>query len=199
MARGPDKSFDIDESVERATEVFWSKGYAATGVAELCEAMGVGKKSLYDTFGSKRDLYLRALDRYADETAAALEELAETAKDPLRALRSVLRSKGEEFGCADSRGCFLGVALAQVPSDDPELAHLLGEHVARMEKAFEGLIRQAVRKGSLASSTPVTNLSRLIVSVLQGLGVRGRTRDNQAAAKGSLQALNGLLAAHAIA
>ena len=67
MARGPDKHFDPDRALTQAMLLFWEKGYAAASMAELQARMGLGAKSLYDTFGNKRQLYFRAL--------AAQEEL----------------------------------------------------------------------------------------------------------------------------
>ena len=61
MSRGPDKQFDPHEALEKAMQLFWTKGYSATGVAELQEQMGIGRKSLYDTFGNKRQLFIKAL------------------------------------------------------------------------------------------------------------------------------------------
>ncbi len=53
MSRGPDKQFDPHEALGKAMQLFWAKGYAATGLAELQEQIGIGRKSLYDTFGNK--------------------------------------------------------------------------------------------------------------------------------------------------
>ena len=59
------KEFDIDQVLDRATELFWTKGYEETSMRDLEEGLGVGRQSLYSTFGDKRDLFLAALDRYA--------------------------------------------------------------------------------------------------------------------------------------
>ena len=58
------KEFDRDEALQRAMEVFWSRGYEAASVGELVKQMGINRQSLYDTFGDKHALYLQALDRY---------------------------------------------------------------------------------------------------------------------------------------
>ena len=59
MSRGPDKQFDPEIALDKAMQLFWAKGYAATGLSELLETMGIGRKSLYDTFGNKRALYIK--------------------------------------------------------------------------------------------------------------------------------------------
>ena len=72
MRPGPAKQFDPVLALERARDLFWSSGYASTGIAELEAALGVGRKSLYDTFGNKRALYLRALGHYGNSVIAAI-------------------------------------------------------------------------------------------------------------------------------
>ena len=80
------KAFDVDQALERAMELFWRQGYLATSLPDLVEHMGIGRQSLYDTFGDKRQLFLQALDRYAavmiggalgrlEEPGASLDDL----------------------------------------------------------------------------------------------------------------------------
>ena len=64
MTRGPDKQFDREAVLERAMEAFWAGGCEATGVSDLLKTMGIGRQSLYDTFGDKRSLFLETLRHY---------------------------------------------------------------------------------------------------------------------------------------
>ncbi len=59
------KEFDPDAALQSALELFWRRGYEATSMADLVEALGIGRASIYATFGNKHDLYLKALERYA--------------------------------------------------------------------------------------------------------------------------------------
>ena len=58
------REFDREVALERATCVFWAKGYASTSTEDLLAAMGIGRQSLYNAFVDKRALYLEALERY---------------------------------------------------------------------------------------------------------------------------------------
>jgi TetR/AcrR family transcriptional regulator, transcriptional repressor for nem operon len=60
------KEFDRDEALRKAMEVFWSRGYEAASIEDLVKHMGINRQSLYDTFGHKHALYLKALDRYRE-------------------------------------------------------------------------------------------------------------------------------------
>ena len=74
MTRGPSKQFDTEVALSKAMDVFWEHGYEAASLSQLLKQMGIGKKSLYDTFGDKRQLYLRAMDRYSERLGVLLHE-----------------------------------------------------------------------------------------------------------------------------
>src|SRR5918999_1970317 len=86
------KEFDRDEALQRAMEVFWSRGYEAASVGELVKRMGINRQSLYDTFGDKHSLYLQALDRYREVEGRKMFELLERPGSVKRALRQLFGS-----------------------------------------------------------------------------------------------------------
>src|ERR1700719_1378710 len=75
---GRPRSFDLDEALDRALQVFWRKGYEGASLSDLTKAVGVNRPSLYAAFGDKKALFRKALDRYltgpADYTQEALKE-----------------------------------------------------------------------------------------------------------------------------
>src|SRR5579884_3692304 len=70
-SRGRPRSFDVREALEKATQVFWSKGYDGVTIDDLVVGMGVGRPSLYAIFGDKRTLFLRVLKAYAERKGAS--------------------------------------------------------------------------------------------------------------------------------
>ena len=74
LQKGRPREFDADEALDRALEIFWRKGYEGASLAELTEAMGINRPSLYAAFGNKEALFRRALDRYAEGPAAYTRE-----------------------------------------------------------------------------------------------------------------------------
>src|SRR5579871_1785473 len=72
--RGRPRSFDETEALEKATQVFWSKGYDGVTIDDLVAGMGVGRPSLYAVFGDKRSIFLRALKIYADRKGAGAKK-----------------------------------------------------------------------------------------------------------------------------
>lgn len=85
-----EETFDIDEATDKATEVFWKKGYEATSMADLIEAMQINKGSLYNAFGSKKELFDRALVRYNQKNRAAKIAELRGWSDPVAAIRACL-------------------------------------------------------------------------------------------------------------
>src|ERR1700753_789851 len=94
-ARGRPRSFDETEALEKATQVFWSKGYDGVTIDDLVAGMGVGRPSLYAVFGDKRTLFLRALRAYAEKKGAGAANSL-LSPQPLRdSLASFLRHSVE--------------------------------------------------------------------------------------------------------
>jgi len=80
MVRGRPVEFDRNVALEEAMQLFWSRGYEATSLPELLERMGIARSSFYQSFGSKQDLFLEAVERYRDHLVAGLR--ASLADDP---------------------------------------------------------------------------------------------------------------------
>lgn len=180
MTRGPDKQFDPEIALNKAMHLFWAKGYAATGLTELLEAMGIGRKSLYDTFGNKRDLYIKALDHYSQTVVAEIYQgLNNPDRPALDNVRAVMRDIATTNATPMSSGCLLGVSMAQFRTDDAEMAAVLRKHMQRVERAFYKAFARAQAEGELKPTTNVRNLARLFMSAHQGLVLIGRVTETQ--------------------
>jgi len=185
MTRGPDKQFDPDIALEKAMQLFWAKGYAATGLSELLETMEIGRKSMYDTFGNKRSLYIKALDRYSQTVVAGIiRGLNDPDKPALENVRTVMRDLADENAKPMSPGCLLGVSMAQFRTDDDEMSGVLRDHMQRVERAFHKAFAKAQADGDLKPTTNVRNLARLFMSAHQGLVLIGRVTESHELPRG---------------
>src|ERR671916_2831660 len=109
------KEFDRDEALQRAMEVFWSRGYEAASVGELVKHMGINRQSLYDTFGDKHSLYLQALDRYREVEGQKMYGVLERPGSVKRALRELFEGVVENaLGESGRRGCLVGNAMSEL-------------------------------------------------------------------------------------
>jgi len=193
---GPAKQFDPDQALARARDLFWRRGYDGTGIAELEAALGVGRKSLYDTFGNKRALYLRALEHYGASVIAAICGGLERADgSALANLERVLTKLAEHHGSGTSLGCLLGVGLAQVERDDREVVEVLRAWLARLEDAFERGLRRAREAGEVRADLRTRDAARQLTALVQGLALIGRIADSPGAPRAAVRAaLDGLRA-----
>ncbi len=178
MTRGPDKQFDPEIALEKAMQLFWAKGYAATGLSELLETMGIGRKSLYDTFGNKRALFIKALDRYSQTIVSEIYRgLNNPDRPALENVRAVMRDIAAINSKPMSPGCLLGVSMAQFRTDDAEMAAVLRKHMQRVENAYYKAFARAQAEGDLKPATNVRNLARLFMSAHQGLVLISRVTE----------------------
>ena len=170
MSPGPQKQFDPTEALEKAMNVFWQHGYAGTSMSQLMAEMCIGKKSLYDTFGNKRELFLKALDMYAARSLQQVKDTLEQPGSPLANLRALFDGF-MEGGC---RGCFFGTNMADFDMEDEEVAQRFCRHLKRFEEAVEQTVGRAQAAGEVARSLDAGRISRLLSCLGQGTALVGR-------------------------
>jgi AcrR family transcriptional regulator len=157
-------------------KLFWTKGYEATSIADLTEALGIGVKSLYAAFGSKDELYAEALRCYSttyEHLVLGRFRGAATARDA--SLAYLLDSAAAMTG-SDSdlpHGCM--VTLGTVGSDGhAELGDLMRATRGGAFDVLAARLEQAVREGELPKSVDVANLARFLQTVQSGMAIRAR-------------------------
>lgn len=169
------KEFDPDAVLQAALELFWQRGYAATSMSDLVEHLGIGRASIYATFGNKHDLYLKALDRYMESQNPTPVELLSQPGPALPAVRALIRQYADE-AVRDERqwGCLVvNTATELVPGDGPAARRVQASWGA-IETAVESALSRARAQGELAADTDVRGLARFVLVVLQGLKVVGK-------------------------
>ena len=148
MVRGRPKSFDTDEVLDRAMEVFRARGYEATCMPTLLEHMGIGRQSLYDTFGDKEHLFKAALKRYLDKFYLKLMEILDRPGSKLDNIENLLRYMSPNYDQGKT-SCLAVNASAEFGSEDPEIADFLKRHYDRMAIALENALESARQAGEL--------------------------------------------------
>ncbi|ADO73104.1 TetR/AcrR family transcriptional regulator [Stigmatella aurantiaca] len=189
------KEFDRDEALKRAMFVFWEKGYEATSTDDLLRAMGIGRQSMYDTFGDKRRIYLEALRYYQSEMGAELFENLRTAASPLAALGKVLLSIADQSPSEMARGCLSVNATAELAPSDPEVASMVKSASMLCEAAFERIVQEAKRKGEIRPSADERAAGRFLLSTIRGMRISAKAGSSPEALRDIARvALDGLKA-----
>jgi AcrR family transcriptional regulator len=171
--RGRPRSFDEGDALEKATQVFWSKGYDGATIDDLVAGMGVGRPSLYAVFGDKRTLFLRALKDYAEKKGALAAKALlspQTLRDSLAAfLRHAVESATEK---ESARGCLVGCVAPLV--DDAEVRQFLQNAAAAAAALVEGRFRDAIIAGEIPSDFPVAVRASQVLDFARGLAMRAQ-------------------------
>jgi TetR/AcrR family transcriptional repressor of nem operon len=174
MAGGRPKEFDTPEVLQRAMELFWRQGYAAASLPELLRAMGISRQSLYDTFGSKRDLYVGAIKHYRATQLSQALALLEREGSPVENVRSVVGFFEDLAADTRCRGCFVANALVEMGPHDAEIAMLLRETLETLRRGIERALYAAKASGELPRSKSPQRLSRALTNAMVGLAVTGK-------------------------
>lgn len=175
---GRPRQFDRDAALEKAMRLFWERGYEGTSVADLSDALDIGKPSLYAAFGSKEALFYEALDLYerlhgppsADEP---------TARQMVEALLL-----NNALGSADRSlpsGCMIVLSAAVGPPQNAEVR----EHLAARRQASLRMIADRVARGidegDVPRGTDPKAVAAFYVTVLNGLALQARDGADDAA------------------
>ena len=193
MTRGPEKQFDTEVALTKAMEVFWAHGYEAASLSELLKHMGIGKKSLYDTFGNKQSLFLKALEHYAQTTIREMRDRLLTEGSPLANLKQLLLNWQDRHGQPGSCGCMLGTNIADFNTDDEGIAKVMRGYLRQVEDVFCKTLTHAQTAGEVNSAVHPRNLARLLLCTTQGMALLGRVMDDDTTLKGTVQAAISLL------
>lgn len=177
------REFDSDEALERAMQVFWSKGYEATSLHDLTAAMGLSKSSFYGAFGCKRDVFLAAIQRYGDTVAGkGLSSTIEAAGGGKAGIAAVFRGYvNDVLEHGDARGCFLNISAVEMGTRDEDCASRISRGQARVEEVFLAAVEQGRRRGEISSREDARGLARYLTSSLNGLMVMAKTNRSRLA------------------
>jgi TetR/AcrR family transcriptional repressor of nem operon len=187
------KEFDREAALAAAMRVFWAKGYDATSTDDLRHAIGIGRQSLYDTFGGKRTLYLEALRRYQDESVAARIKTLRAAASPLSAIEQFLVAVARETPTQRAMGCMGVRAICDFGTSDPDVSALGKSAGTVVESALEDTLRKAKAKNEVRSSVNVRAAAQFLQATLTGLKVAARAGSTPNALRGIAEvAIDGL-------
>lgn len=176
MARS--KEFDPEVAVDQAMEVFWRKGYGATTPQDLVDALGIGKGSLYNAFGSKHGLFERALRRYRDTQTAALVAMLERPGPVKERLGEALRALAEmDLADPDHRGCLAVNSAAELAGVDREATELVRRMLDRTEDAFRALIQEGQRAGEISPRRDPAALGSMLMNTVVGMRIVARVAE----------------------
>ena len=163
--------FDRPHAVNRALALFWRQGYQATTLADLLQAMGIGRSSFYAAFTDKRTFFIECLDLWAARTLDLIEH-ARAQRPPVDALQDFFeRSVVAARGAKAHWGCMLVNTVLEMAGVDEELAARASHHLGAMQCVFQACLRDAG-----ATPARAEELAAMLMLFNEGIRVSSRRR-----------------------
>lgn len=170
--RGRPRVFDPDEALDKALQIFWNRGYEGTSLAELTEALGVNKPSLYAAFGNKEALFMKALSKYTTGPVAFVRDVINeptshaVAKRFLYDAADFLTEPSHPKGCMVVQGALSGGESAEM------VKKVLIQYRAAYENLLTKRFEQAKQDGDLSSDANPQALAKYLATLHQGMSVQ---------------------------
>jgi len=169
------KTFDEETILDEAMKLFWHTGYHSLSAQELVDGLGLSRSSLYDTFGDKHTLYVKALRRYRKLTAEGTISVLDNAKNIPKAIKEVFQMNFDaSFGLEPSRGCFMVNSRVELSPHDPEIAEIVKENWQALEDGFYRALKRGQEAGQVSAAQNARTLARFFVNNSWGLSVYGK-------------------------
>jgi len=175
------KEFDPERALAKAMNLFWQLGYENTSLEALMKEMGIARQSLYDTFGDKRALYLKAIAHYRDQTNSQMQNMLNEIPSVRDGFARLLFGLAAETREQHERGCLLLNANLQRDPKDPVVRDFLRDNQARVETIFFQALARAQKQGELSPKDDPTALARFLVVTIQGMRAMARLKSDRKA------------------
>ena len=195
--RGRPRAYQPEIALGKALDLFRKGGFAATSLDDLSAATGMNRPSLYGAFGDKRELYIKAYQRYREDARAAMIDIFRDEAPIRKRLERIYAVALGIYLSGESgpRGCFTVMTAASEAVSDPEIRAMVLEGFVELDKAFAACFRVAKEKGELPESADPVVLAQLASAAIHTIAIRARAqtprKELEAIVKGALDVMLG--------
>ena len=168
------KEFERDTALDDAITMFCDHGFEGTSTDALLGRMGISRQSLYDTFGDKRQLYLKALQRYVDDNVAIQIAALNEPSSPLKGVEAVLLAMASKAAIAGAPGCMGIGAICEFGQSDAEVSALIAASGKRLSSALERRLAEAKTKGETGKDVDPRAAAQFVKATVTGMKVAAR-------------------------
>lgn len=170
------KEFDEDELLEKATNLFWRKGYNATSAQDLVDELKINRSSLYNTYSDKKTLFQKALKKYQEQQTKAVIDMLNNADDPEKAIRQVFDNLVKESNeDTVARGCFMVNTAVEIAGQDEEIGALVHANNKSVEDALTTIIEKGQKMGQFSTKNTARAYARFLFGSINALRVIARS------------------------
>ncbi|WP_395714340.1 TetR/AcrR family transcriptional regulator [Reyranella sp.] len=170
------KAFDEERAIDAAVDCFWMRGYDATSVRDLAEAMGIGGASLYNAYGDKRALFARSLERYANRSMRERIVRLEAGHRPKEAIAAFIGEIVERsLKDPDRKGCLLINSALDVAPHDAAIGRVVSGYLDEIRDFFRRNLVAAREAGQVSRRIDADSIATHLLGVIAGIRVLART------------------------
>ncbi len=177
---GRKKIFKEEVALGQAMEVFWKYGYEGASMQKLLKAMGLNKGSLYYSFGSKKELFIRVLELYGQQLLDYLEGQLRFSQEPIVSIQEIFRaliSADDQDNI--NKGCLLVNSISELAFIDPSLKEMAAHKLRNVQELFIKHLNIAKQKGQIDPQTPTQQVGLHLVTLWSGVQVNRRLYPEQ--------------------
>lgn len=172
---GRPHEFNREDTLSKAMDVFWEKGYKATSMQDLVDRMGIKRGSIYNTFGDKHSLFISAIRHYGEVVTSQTTKVLDSPGSPVKNIRRFYYEIINKSADGQSRGCLISNTVVELAPHDKEAAREVKILLKNIESAFLNCLNRAVQLRELPAGTDTKVLSRFFATTTHGLMVVGKS------------------------
>lgn len=164
--------FDDEQALDRAVDLFWSKGYHHTSAQDLVDRLGLNRSSIYNTFGGKREFFLVALKRYRDRESAELISFLGTAPATVASIRTLLTNVQQASTANKTRmGCLMVNTAVELGASERDIQRIVQDNVHEVVAALEVFIQRGHDAGTINDKPAAHGLALVLFHTITALRV----------------------------
>ena len=178
--RGRPREFDVDDALDKAIVVFCQRGYHATSIGDLTDAMELASGSIYKAFKDKRAVFMAAFERSRTQRQQLIERTVHSVTSGRDKVQAFLTLYAESsHGLEGQRGCMIVGSATELATFDAEIAGQVKAAVRRNEGLLLNLLVMGQQDGSLPATLELAATARMLLCLIQGMRIVGKTGPSQ--------------------
>lgn len=166
------KAFNEQEVLSKAINLFQSQGYNGTSAQDLVDKLDISRSSLYDTFGDKHGLFIKALQQYQETESGTMIRMLRESTDVFKTLKEIFDFVTNPVG---TNGCLMVNSAVELALHDKQVASVVTKNMVEVEKALEQAFIAAQKQGVLSKRQSALAMARYVFNTISGLRVASRT------------------------
>lgn len=172
--------FNEETVLQKATALFWHKGYNGTSMDDLTKATGLSRSSLYNSFGDKHSLFMRCLHYYLADQQKSLMQAVGVTSSPLKKIKIAFKYMVDVILQDGKRdGCLMVNTTTELSNIDGDVGTLVLQNTDAMEHLFQQWVKEAQQQGEMSKTFTPQAVARHLFNTYSGLRISGQAKPDK--------------------